>query len=171
MRATAPTYYDLTADDEDGPGVPAPRQREADAVKIGPWPANVPAYNKWRLIVVDEVVAASARPDDAFAWISAVREGTTHEDLQSTDYPFRKQMGFETLDAKLSSALSKILNGEFARKVTVMKHQAMETGRRLSGRQLLRAIDQHFKMTEADGAVYGMEQARERVDEAPCTLR
>jgi len=66
-------------------------------------------------------------------------------------------MGFETLDAKLSSALSKILNGEFARKVTVMKHQAMDTGRRLSGRQLLRAIDQHFKMTEADGAVYGME--------------
>lgn len=139
-------------------GHPPSRQKEADSIKIGPWPANVPTYAEWRLVVIDEVVAASARPDDAFTWISSVKEGTSHEELQSTDFPFRRPMGFEALDAKLSSALSKNLSGEFGRKVIIVKHQAVETGRRLSGRQLLRAIDQRFKTAEADGAVYGTER-------------
>lgn len=38
-----------------------------------------------------------------------------------------------------------------------MKMEALEGGRRASGRRLLCAIVQHFKLTEVDGAVFGME--------------
>ena len=66
-------------------------------------------------------------------------------------------MHFDTLDAKLSSALSRVISGDFGRKVNIMKMNAMETGCRASGRQLLRAIDERFRLTEADGAVFGTE--------------
>jgi hypothetical protein len=38
-----------------------------------------------------------------------------------------------------------------------MKMKAIEDGKRVSGRQLLKAIDEHFKLTEADGAIFDME--------------
>ena len=38
-----------------------------------------------------------------------------------------------------------------------MKFQVVEKKRRLSGREFLLAIDRHFKLTEVDGAVFGME--------------
>ena len=52
-------------------------------------------------------------------------------------------MNFGTLDAKLSSALTRIVTGTFAKEVQVLK--------------LLKAVDDYFKMTEADRAVFGME--------------
>lgn len=66
-------------------------------------------------------------------------------------------MGFETFDAKLSSALSWIVVGSFSRKVHIMKMEALECGRGVSGRRVLFAIDQRFKLTGADGALFGME--------------
>lgn len=36
-------------------------------------PASVSTYRQWRLALVDEVVATSARPDEAFAWITGRR--------------------------------------------------------------------------------------------------
>ena len=151
-------FFDLTLDDDEEAFPNPHRLREAERIKIGPWPGNVPTYTNWRLAVVDEVVAASSRPDEAFTWISAVRESATMDELQKANFPFSRPMGFETLDAKLSSALSSIITGDFARKIHVLKMKAMETGKRVSGRQLLKAVDEHFRLTEADGAVFGMER-------------
>ena len=114
-------------------------------------------YCTWRIKLVDEVVAASARPDDAFRWITSVNERATDADLQDVRFPWMQPLEFETLDAKLAAALTKIISGDFARKVQVLKMNALEKGQRVSGRQLLAAIDKHFKMTEADGAVFGVE--------------
>jgi len=149
----------LTAGDDDHLSPPSFGAKEADRINLGPWPQNVASYRHWRLSVVDEVVAASARPDAAFNWIAAVNSATD-ADLSDANFPQvagRRRAGFETLDAKLSAALTKILSGEFARKVHGMKMKAMTDSRRLSGRQLLKAIDEHFKLTEADGAAFDME--------------
>lgn len=53
--------------------------------KAGNWLASVSAYRQWRLALADEVLAASARPDEALAWITAVWSTTTYEaiDLES----------------------------------------------------------------------------------------
>ena len=106
---------------------------------------------------MDEVVAASARPDEAFTWITSVTEGVDPDRLQDANYPYERPMNFGTLDAKLSSAMSRIVTGTFEKRVQVMKTEALGRGRRVSGRQLLKAVDDHFKLTEADGAVFGME--------------
>ena len=114
-------------------------------------------YRTWRIKLVDEVVAASARPDDAFRWITSVNERATDADLQDVRFPWMQPTGFEPLDAKLAAALTKIISVDFARKVQVLKMNALEKGERVSGRQLLAAVDKHFKMTEANGAVFGVE--------------
>ena len=80
-------------------------------MNVGAWPGSVPLYRAWRIALVDEVVAASARPDEAFTWITSVSANATDADMQNTNYPWSKSMGFDTLDAKLASALTKILQG------------------------------------------------------------
>jgi hypothetical protein len=71
------------------------RSKEADRINLGHWPSSVPAYNNWRLSVVDEVVAASARPDEAFTWIASVRDASL-DDLQRANFPYTRNLGFET---------------------------------------------------------------------------
>ena len=45
------------------------RVKEADSVKLPGWP-QPETYRNWRIKVRDAVVAASAKPDEAFKWIS-----------------------------------------------------------------------------------------------------
>ena len=60
---------------------------------------------------------------------------------------------YGTLDAKLAAAITRIITGDFARKVQLEKLKAVESkGFRITGRQLLHMVDEHFKMSEADGA-------------------
>lgn len=65
-------------------------------------------------------------------------------------------MGLNTRRKK-SSALSRIVVGGFSREVQIMKTEAFECRRRISGRRLRFATGQRFKLTEVDGAVFGME--------------
>ena len=65
---------------------------------------------------------------------------------------------FGTLDAKLGSALTKAAPTAFLNTIQARKHAAMREGKRLLGKQIMFLIDQHFKITEADGAVYGVER-------------
>lgn len=115
------------------------------------------ANRQWRLALVDAVVAASARPGDACVWITAGTDGFADKLLADINFPWRHPMGFNTLDAKLSLALSKMVVGEFSRTVQITTMEALELGRRVRGRRLHQAIDQHFELTEADWAVFGME--------------
>jgi hypothetical protein len=109
------------------------------------------------LAAVDEVVATASCPGDAFYWISSVKPGSDPALLQDVDYPWKKGAGFGTVDAKLAAALARLLTGEFARKLRVMKTDAMQKGSRLIGRRLLLAVDEEFQVADADGAMYGIE--------------
>ncbi len=46
----------------------------------------------------------------------------------------------------------------FLNTIQARKHAAMREGKHLLGRQIMYLIDQHFKITEADGAVYDIER-------------
>lgn len=109
------------------------------------------------LAFVDDVLAASARLDEDFCWITDVNESVNEDTFADSSFPWQYSMGIETFDANLSSVLSRVDVGEFSRKVRIMKMEALERGRCVIGRRLLFAIDQHFKLAEADGAVFGMD--------------
>lgn len=56
-----------------------------------------------------DIGAPSARPDEAFTWITAVAEGITELMFADSKFLGRRPIGFEMFDAKLSSALSRIV--------------------------------------------------------------
>ena len=66
--------------------------------------------------LIDEIVAASARPKRAFEWILEVR-------AQGIAYDVLAEPGDDmaTLDAKLSSALAQIAPAEFQRTLQTKK--------------------------------------------------
>ena len=106
-------------------------------------------------------MGASSCPDYAFSWIVTTAKAESVEVLADSWYPRLetkpKDYNFAALDAKLSAALTRIISGEFEKKVHIMKINAMASGNRLAGRQILYLIDQHFKLNEQDGAVFGLE--------------
>ena len=102
--------------------------------------------------LVDEVVAASARPKRAFEWILEVQSpGALYEQFENAGEDM------VTLDAKLSSALAHIAPAEFQRTLHTKKLDAMKEGKMIAGRQILFLIDQHYRMSEMDGGVYDTE--------------
>ena len=106
--------------------------------------------------VIDEVIASSARPRVAFRWILEVQaQGMCFENFRGTTFEERYCM--VTLDAKLAAALANAAPNDFQRILQARKHEALKEGAMVTGRQILFLIDQHFRMTEADGAVYDTE--------------
>ena len=106
--------------------------------------------------VIDEVVACSSRPQVAFRWINELlAKGACYEDFRETTYEGRTCMA--TLDAKLASALAHAAPEDFQRTLQARTHEALNKGAMVTGRQILFLVDQHFRMTEAEGAVYDTE--------------
>ncbi len=127
------------------------RLKEAERIKVGGWPKPT-MYRKWRMDVTDDMVAASTRPQKTFEWMMKVSDpGVTYDDLR---YPGDDMA---TLDAKLASALAHNASPEFQKTLQTRKAEALRDGRMVAGRQILFMIDQHFKMTEADGSVFDTE--------------
>ena len=65
----------------------ARHQREAEIINAGNWPGTIAVYKRWRITLVDDVVAASARPDLAFRWIQAVNIKGYIRDLSQFELP------------------------------------------------------------------------------------
>ena len=129
--------------------------KEADRITLPNWPAPT-AFRKWRMTLVDETIYASALPTSAFKWLMELQTPTArYEQFASFNSP--DGMRFETLDAKLASALMRIANNEFGKMIETKKFEAMSKGERVTGRQILFMLDRHFRMTTADGAVYDVE--------------
>ena len=97
------------------PGVPraggvttSPKSRRLTQSRSKAFPL-AETYRNWRIKTREAVVAASTDPDSAFKWVSdSWKEDQTLEAL-------RKVAPFATLDAKLLSALTNIITGDFAR--------------------------------------------------------
>eukprot|EP00435_Cladocopium_sp_Y103_P062131 s659_g23.t1 len=99
----------------------------------------------------EAIVAASTNPDTAFEWIGEVwKEGQTIEAL-------RKVAPFATLDAKLLSALTNIITGDFARKVDTFKETEANDARIVRGRQVLYMLHDHFSTNMKHGSTYALQ--------------
>ena len=109
------------------------KTKEAEKVVFPnfPQPEN---FCNWRLGVREAVVAASNKPDHAFKWLSKVWDKETKvDDLRDTD-------GFATLDAKVLSAITNVLEGEFARQIYSFKEREAHAGRLVRGRQVWQSL-------------------------------
>eukprot|EP00439_Symbiodinium_sp_Y106_P030164 s6535_g3.t1 len=100
-----------------------------DVAQATGWVLTTGSFIKFVTIVCDydrirrAVVAASDRPDDAFTWLSKVWE----KDVKEED--LRDPEGFVTLDAKVLSAVTNILEGAFARQIDTFKEREANGGR------------------------------------------
>ncbi len=106
------------------------RANEAEKVDIPTWP-KPSHYRSWRLNVVESVVAASAVPDQALSWMLEVdADAVTFERLASSEVfnQAGSHFDFGTLDAKLGSALTKVLPSSFLNTVQARKHAATREG-------------------------------------------
>ena len=89
------------------------RIKEADTIKVPAYP-QPQQYRSWRAAVRSEVTAASGRGEAAFRWVKKT------ESPIATFESFRDSDGFDSLDAKLAAALTKIATGELGRRRTLM---------------------------------------------------
>lgn len=87
-------------------------------------------------------------------WVTAFSENADENSFADLNFPWRQPMGFGTLGTKLNPALSRIAVGEFSRNVHNMSMEALERGRRVSGRRLLYAIGHHFKLARLTGRCF-----------------
>ena len=127
-----------------------PKVRGADSIKVPAFPL-AETYRNWRIKTREAVVAASTDPDSAVTWVSeSWKEEQTLEAL-------RKVAPFATLDAKLLSALTNIIAGDFARKVGTFKETEATAGRIVRGRQVLSMLHAHFSTNIKHGATYSLQ--------------
>ena len=92
------------------------------------------------------------RPDESFEWASEVwMDSTTAEMLRDPDR-------FTTLDAKILSAITNVLEGDFARQIDTFKEQEGNEKRLVRGRQVLCKLDACLATNALHGSVYDMEE-------------
>ena len=116
LKKVAKSKKDKDNDDETEATRGRSKVKEAEKIVFPkfPQPEN---YRNWRLRAREAVVAASDRPDEAFEWLDEVwKEDTTEEYL-------RDPKGSTTLDAKILSAITNVLEGDFARQIDTFKEK------------------------------------------------
>ena len=141
---------DKEDDEEKGSSSSKPKVKEAEKVVFPKFP-QPEQYRNWRIRVREAVVAASDSPDKAHLWINKVWE----KDM--TEAELRDPEGFSTLDAKIMSALTNILEGDFARQTDTYKETEAHSGRMVRGRQLMFRLHNYFATNALHGSVYDME--------------
>ena len=124
--------------------------KEAEKIVFPAFP-NPKNYRNWRLKAREAVVAASDRTDKAFEWPSAVWNKDKTVEL------LRDPEGFATLDAKILSAVTNIVSGDFARQVDTFKEREAHHDRLVRGRQVLLMMDKYFSTNALHGYVYDIE--------------
>ena len=116
-------------------------------IKIGTLP-NAQQFRAWRLLVRDEVAAASGKGQLAFTWsMETELPGATYDTLADSG-------NFVNLDVKLAAALDKAASNEVGRKLTQAKEVEAKRGLMLMGRQALWIVYQHYKINAQVGALY-----------------
>ena len=136
----------MSRGDEDG----KPKAKEEESIKLLEFPTPE-TYRSWRIAAREAIRSASDRPDEAFVWVQAVY--SKDQTLEGLKDPGK----FLTLDAKLLSAISKVVKGELARQIVTYKEAEAAKGRAVRGRQVLWMFEQYFKTNEEVGALYSVE--------------
>ena len=102
-----------------------------------------------------EVCTCSQFPTEAMRWIKEVEMVDLVDDRKSSSSTRGIQMPkFEVLDARIASALNRIIhNSHFKRKVSLEEQKAQQQDRFLRGRQIAYLIYEYLPVTGANDSV------------------
>ena len=117
-----------------------------------PTPAT---FSCWKIRFKTEVCTCSQFPTEAMQWIKEVEMVDSVDDLRSSSSTRGISLpNFEVLDARIASALNKILhNSQFKRRISLEEQKAQKEDRFLRGRQIAYLIYDHFRVTGANDSV------------------
>ena len=109
----------------------------------------------WNIRFKTEVCTCSQYPTEAMLWIKEVQMVESVEDLKSSCSVRGIRMpDFEVLDAKIASALNRIIYRTcFKRKVSLEEQKAQKEDRFLRGRQIAHLIYEYFRVTGTNDSV------------------
>ena len=109
----------------------------------------------WKIRFKTEVCTCSQFPTEAMQWIKEVEMVDSVDDLKSSSSIRGISMpNFEVLDARIASALNKIIhNSHFKRRISLEEQKAQKQDRFLRGRQIAYLIYEYFRVTGANDSV------------------
>ena len=109
----------------------------------------------WKMRFKTEVCTCSQFLTEAMQWIKEVELVDSVDDLKSSLSVRGISMpDFEVLDARIASALNRIIqNTRFKKKVSLEEQQAQKEDRFLRGRQIAYLIYEYFRVTGANDSV------------------
>ena len=109
----------------------------------------------WKTRFKTEVCTCSQFPTEAMQWIKGVELVDSVDDFKSSSSTRGIQMpNFEVLDARISSALNKIIHeSHFRRRISLEEQKAQKQDRFLRGRQIAYLIYEYFRVTGANFSV------------------
>ena len=109
----------------------------------------------WKIGFKTEVCTCSQFPTEVMQWVKEVEMVDSVDDLKSSR-SIRGIPGpnFELLDARIASALNRIIqNTRFKKKVSLEEIKAQKENRFLRGRQIAYLIYEYFRVTGANDSV------------------
>ena len=106
----------------------------------------------WKKRFKTEVCTCSQFPTEAVQWIKEVELVDSVDELRSSSSTRGISMpDFEVLDARIASALNKIIHkSQFKRRISLEEQKAQKQDRFLRGRQIAFLIYDHFRVTGTD---------------------
>ena len=119
---------------------------------------NSPVHNLfwcWKIRFKNQVTTCSDFPSETMLWIKEVEMVNSLEELKSSRSVSGKSFpNFKMLDAKIASALNKIIqNSHFKKKVSREEQKAKKEDRFQRGRQIAFMIYDYFRVTGAHDTV------------------
>ena len=129
--------------------------KEADVVKI-PALTEPAGHRNWKVLAVQEISAASGRPDDkAIAWARTMY-------LSEEEMPIAKLWNthrrFRTLSTKLAAAFLKVVKGELARRIQQLIEDSMKQNLSVPGLVIGRLISDWYRTTSQGEAMYSLNE-------------
>ena len=108
----------------------------------------------WKIRFKTEVCTCSQFPTEAMQWIKEVEMVDSVDDLRSSSFRGISMPNFEVLDARIASALNKIIhNSQFKRRISLEEQKAQKEDRFHRGRQIAYLIYEYFRVTGANDSV------------------
>ena len=108
----------------------------------------------WKIRFKTEVCTCSQFCTEAMQWIKEVELVDSVDELRSSSTRGISMPNFEVLDARIASALNKIIhNSHFKRKISLEERKAQKEDRFLRGRQIAYLIYEQFRVTGTDDSV------------------
>ena len=103
----------------------------------------------WKISFKTKVCTCSQSPTEPMQWITEVEMDDSVDDLKSSSSTRGIHMpNFEVLDARIASALNRIIhNSKFKRRISLEEQKAQKQDRFLRGRQIAYLIYEYFRVT------------------------